>query len=183
MTLQNLKYLSLKNNSLSGPLPDSWNNLTSLLYINLAWNAFNGSVPSTWTNWPKVCSSYLVVYVSTVCAPQLSAKHASMLYGKDNCKNGTTVCKATRHETYMNSAVSGMVVEWYSATIAFVRKLQKHSITCTTLNNPPTHSNESLEAWEDMKEGTSQPDILIKHKEGAGMMMPSLSSMLPIQLR
>jgi hypothetical protein len=44
-----LATLDLSQNTLTGPLPDSWSRLAQLQHVNLSYNDFGGQLPETWS--------------------------------------------------------------------------------------------------------------------------------------
>jgi hypothetical protein len=61
-----LRVCQLGNNSLSGPLPDSWSVMAALLELELDTNALTGPVPPSWGSWGSVRK------VALFANPQLS---------------------------------------------------------------------------------------------------------------
>ena len=75
--MSELRALSLANNDLFGPVPDSWMALTKLRHLNLAGNHFSGVLPDSWSGMEELRN--LILY-SNELSGSLPASWSALIY-------------------------------------------------------------------------------------------------------
>ncbi len=86
IAFEQVQYVDLHNNHLSGPLPDSWAYMTAAVFLSLSYNSLTGSLPSNWSTLYEVCICPFWLSCATAVGALVSQSNA--------CKTGDTVRQA-----------------------------------------------------------------------------------------